>query len=502
MKFNCPSCGTHLLAEAEAAGTVVRCPGCNNKIQVPLTFTEPEEAPAEPQPGGMPGSADETEGAPGDYAPRKQHKAWQEADPTNPNAYISFGIGLAVTLLWFAVIYFLQAPADTPVAEYSYSQILASIFFKHLSANFANTLLFAWAATICFLKWKILGHQREAMLLDVLPVELGKEINIGNISLFIDHVYLLPIHLRDSLMVNRIRKALEFFEVRPNVTDVSSVMNSQSAIDGARISASYIVVRAFLWAIPLVGFIGTVMGLSHAISGMSFSNVEDVSRIVGSINNVTKGLGSAFDATLVGLIFAVILNFPINALAKQEEETLNDIDAFCNDVLLPRLSAGGADRTKGDMGMVTDLVVKAITGAQQEFLTDLNQLSTKIFDYTNNLDNRVQDFQETVKQEFVCSMGEMRNGVTELSDRLMEATTNLEKRSGEYQQSVIKEFINNMEVSRAQLKKSVADPMEMTSRYVAGIEEGLRGLNKVLAELGEKKIVIQKPGLNWLFWRK
>jgi MotA/TolQ/ExbB proton channel family len=188
------------------------------------------------------------------------------------------------------------------------------LFYKHFEVSFANTLFFAWAAAILYLKLLKLKHQRQAMLLDVLPRALGNEINAGNVSTFIDHVYGLPERLRDSLMVNRIRKALEFFEVRQNVADVSMLMASQSAIDGSRIMGSYIIVRAFLWAIPLLGFIGTVIGLSGAISGMSFSNVEDVSKIVGSINNVTSGLGTAFDATLLGLIFAVFLNFPSTRL--------------------------------------------------------------------------------------------------------------------------------------------------------------------------------------------
>ncbi|MCX6976181.1 MAG: MotA/TolQ/ExbB proton channel family protein, partial [Verrucomicrobia bacterium] len=142
--------------------------------------------------------------------------------------------------------------------------------------------------------------------------------------IFIDHIYRLPFNLRDSLMVNRIRKALEFFEVRQNVSHVSAMMVSQSAIDGSRIMGSYILLRAFLWAIPLLGFIGTVVGLSHAISGMSFGKVEDVGAIMGSINSVTSGLGTAFDATLLGLVFAVILNFPLNSLLKHEDEALND----------------------------------------------------------------------------------------------------------------------------------------------------------------------------------
>ena len=115
---------------------------------------------------------------------------------------------------------------------------------------------------------------------DVLPLEFGQEINSQNVDTFIDHLYNLPHRLRDSLMVNRLRKALELFEVRPSVSDVSGMMSSQSDIDSARIGGSYTMLKAFLWAIPLLGFIGTVVGLSHAIGGMSFGDMANVDAIV------------------------------------------------------------------------------------------------------------------------------------------------------------------------------------------------------------------------------
>ena len=53
-------------------------------------------------------------------------------------------------------------------------------------------------------------------MLDVLPWEMGAEINANNVGSFIDQLYKLPMRLRDSMMVNRIRKGLELFEVRQN----------------------------------------------------------------------------------------------------------------------------------------------------------------------------------------------------------------------------------------------------------------------------------------------
>ncbi len=432
----------HLMAEPEMSGQIVKCPGCSMKFQIP-EMSAADSASSSPQ---------ATATAPGRLNPSgqpQQRKAWKEEDPTNPNAKLSFGIGLGITVLWFIIMYPFQPAHGKATGDFSTGETIANLFYKHFTVSFANTLFFFWAIAICVLKLKKLKHQREALLLDVLPMELGKDINAQNVGRFIDHLYRLPIHLRDSLMVNRIRKALEFFEVRQNVGHVSAMMTSQSAIDGSRIMGSYIMVRAFLWAIPLLGFIGTVIGLSHAISGMSFGSVEDVSKIVGSINNVTSGLGTAFDATLLGLIFAVTLNFPLNSLGKHEEETLNDIDAFCNEVLLPRLN-DGAGAGGGDFNAVADSVVKALGAAQQEFLTDLNELSTRMIDYANNLDRRTE----------------------------------------EQQQTVMNEFVTNMTAMRTQVEMNLSENMRVTSQYVGGLDAGIRGLNTALEKLGERQITV------------
>lgn len=466
MKFKCPSCGMSLKAEPEMVGKIVRCPGCNTKLQIPETLEAPSTpAPSIPPPsvgvpppssGGLvppPSAASSTPAVPHHehFVPTKtQRVGWKEQDPTNPNGFVCFGIGLVLTLTWFGFMFPLQAPHGKDVSQFTSGEFLANVFYKHFTVSFINTLFFCWAATIIYLKLKKLRHQREALLLDVLPMELGQEINGENVASFIDHVYNLPRRLRDSMMVNRIRKALELFEVRQNVADVASMMTSQSNIDAARIGGSYIMLRAFLWAIPLLGFIGTVVGLSHAISGMSFGNVEDVAKVVSSINNVTSGLGTAFDATLLGLVLAVSLNFPMNALSKHEDEMLNDIDAFCNEVLLPRLNGGSG--TAGDMGAVADSVIRGLSTAQKEFLTDLNVLSQRMNDYATNLDKRSDAFQATVTKQFVTNMTEMRTGIETL----------------------------------------LRDATKTSAQYLGALETGIRGLNTVLAELGQKQIVIQQ----------
>ena len=434
-----------LKAEPDQAGKIVRCPGCNTKLQIPENIApSPSEIPPPDAPG--------LENFENNYAPqRPQRLGWKETDPTNPNGFVTFGIGIVITLAWFGIVYPFVPKPSIPVSDYTSMQWLGNLFFKHFTVSFMNTLFFCWAAAIIYMKVQKLRHQREALLLDVLPLEFGQEINSQNVEAFIDHLYNLPHRLRDSLMVNRLRKALELFEVRQSVSDVSGMMSSQSDIDSARIGGSYTMLKAFLWAIPLLGFIGTVVGLSHAIGGMSFGDMANVDAIVKSLSAVTSGLGTAFDATLLGLVLAVSLNFPMNALAKSEDEMLNDIDAFCNEVLLPRLN-DGAGAANGDVSAIADSVLKGLAGAQKEFLVDLNELSKRMNDYATNLDRRSNAFQATVT----------------------------------------KEFVTNMTAMRTEVEGALRDSMRLTSQYIAALETGVRGLNTVLKELGEKQVIVQQ----------
>jgi len=298
------------------------------------------------------------------YAPPKPKRTgWIETDPTNPNMWVSFGIGFVIFVVVLGVLYPFQPAATKAVANWNTMEYLANVLYKHLLVNAMNVLFFAWAAACLYLKVGKWRHQSQALLLDVLPTELGNEITSQNVGHFIDHVYSLPVKLRDSMMVNRIRKALELFESRPSVADVATMMHSQSDIDGARINGSYTMVKAFLWAIPIMGFIGTVLGLSHAIGGMNFASMEKMDEVTSTIGAVVSGLGTAFDATLVGLVLAVGLNFPMNTLLKMEDDNLSNIDAFCNEVLLPRLNDGSGGAIGSALGGETGAFVQALAQA-------------------------------------------------------------------------------------------------------------------------------------------
>ncbi len=474
MKFKCPTCDMSLQAEADASGKVVRCPSCEAKIQIPAFHI-----PAPSLPGGVAGPWDgekqhEVAGAAGEVAmqsysapqEKPERTGWAETDPTNPNMLVACTMGIVLTIVWLGLLMPFIPPDKLPMAEYNGMQLLSNLFFKHLLVSATNTFFFAWAMSIIYLKIVKLRHQKAALWLDVAPREIATEINRENVGEFIDHIYSLPPRLRDSLMVNRIRKALELYEIRPIVADVSGAMSSQSDIDSMRIGGSFTMLKAFLWAIPILGFVGTVMGLSQSIGGMNFGAMEDISQVKVTLGNVVGGLGTAFDATLLGLVFAMILNFPLNAMMKAEDDNLTNIDAFCNDVLLPRLTDGASEDLNskfggGETGAFVAALVKALGSAQAELLNDLKAVT------------------ESVKEQ----------------------AANLDKRADAHAVQVATEFSKTMIKLREDLSETVNESVAKTTDYVRTLASALQGLNGVLKDLGEKQVIIQQVKKKGFFSR-
>jgi hypothetical protein len=107
------------------------------------------------------------------------------------------------------------------------------------------------------------------------------------------------------------------------------------------VDSSYTIVKVFIWAIPILGFIGTVLGISTAVSSFDLEAAGSIEVIQKQLGEVTGGLSEAFDTTLISLIFSLCVMFPTSLLQKAEEDILNQVDDYCNEYLLKRLREPG-----------------------------------------------------------------------------------------------------------------------------------------------------------------
>lgn len=239
------------------------------------------------------------------------------------------GLGLEIIFYLFLFVFLLS---DS-------TKILYDYFYERGWVPYVLTYLACWSFAILFFKSKKLKNQQNVMQFKLLPEDISQDIRADNLGEFYAHVKRLGFEPRQSFLLTRILRGIEHFSVRKNHTETADMLKSQSEIDATMVDSSYVLIKVFIWAIPILGFIGTVLGISDAVSsfGGEMGAAADIEVIKEQLGQVTGGLSEAFDTTLVSLIFSLFVMFPTSVMQKNEEDLLNKVDEYCNEYFLKRL---------------------------------------------------------------------------------------------------------------------------------------------------------------------
>ncbi len=108
----------------------------------------------------------------------------------------------------------------------------------------------------------------------------------------------------------------------------SVVPATERALDAchADVRSDYKALTAILWLVPLSGFLGTVVGMSAAISSFDVL-ISGAGAQLSSLAPAVAGLATAFDTTLVALSLVVPLKLMEVSLERADERLLSDLDA-------------------------------------------------------------------------------------------------------------------------------------------------------------------------------
>jgi biopolymer transport protein ExbB/TolQ len=141
------------------------------------------------------------------------------------------------------------------------------------------------------------------------------------------------------ILLNRIDLALANLHNIGHAADVATILKIQAENDEAQVASSYGLVQGFMWAIPVLGFIGTVLGLSEAIGafGGTIKAGGDMNAIRSSLESVTGGLATAFETTLVALVCALLLQLLVSFLQARESDFLDSCNDICHKHLAGKL---------------------------------------------------------------------------------------------------------------------------------------------------------------------
>jgi biopolymer transport protein ExbB/TolQ len=201
------------------------------------------------------------------------------------------------------------------------------------------TLISVWALFLLGAKLHRLRKERAVLEQDILTVGADGRLGPEDAASALDALSAESSDVTESFLARRLERALRHFQSRRRSVELVEFLALESRSDEGRVDASYGLVRVFVWAVPTLGFIGTVIGIGAAVAGFS-ETLEAASSLDGmkeSIGLVTGGLGVAFDTTLLALVMSILIMFPASAVQRIEESFIGDVDDYCALHLIPKL---------------------------------------------------------------------------------------------------------------------------------------------------------------------
>jgi len=185
--------------------------------------------------------------------------------------------------------------------------------------EYVQSTLFCVAAVILVMKTLQFTFELQAAALP-LP-SLGENPDSRETAGAIQHVLAqLPRRLRTAWFAVRLADIAEFLRHRPTAAGLEDHAQRLAVSAADRHHDSHAQLQTIIWAIPILGFLGTVMGITLAIANVTPEQLDT------SLNTVTAGLAVAFDTTAVALTQSILIVFAGFFVKRNEAALLQSID--------------------------------------------------------------------------------------------------------------------------------------------------------------------------------
>ena len=257
----------------------------------------------------------------------EQRLAFPGGRYTSVNTWLSALLACVLAVVFYATLFFVR---ESPFAR---------MFFDTTLVPYAIVLLSAWALAILLIKSRKLAFQRKTLSYSVVPEDHDFVLSSATVDVVMDNIYATVDDPKYFVLFNRIVIALSNLRNLGRVSDVDDILRSQASHDQSMMETSYSLVAGFVWAVPVLGFIGTVIGLSQAIGefGSVLQGSGELAEIKDALKGVTGGLATAFQTTLQALVAALIIQLIQTFLKKSEDDFMDACSEYCTRHVVSKL---------------------------------------------------------------------------------------------------------------------------------------------------------------------
>jgi biopolymer transport protein ExbB/TolQ len=373
------------------------------------------------------------------------------------------GLPLAAGLLWLIHSGPLQ---ESPLAHY-----------VHNPVEWVEVLLFGCALGALGGKLWGYGRERRACKTDVLTPWDGKPVPVATATELLAGVGRLPRRLQGTFLFRRVTGVLDFLCSRGSAAELDDHLRTLSDNDVMALEGSYGLVRFITWAVPILGFLGTVLGITQSISGVTPEKLET------NLSAVTDGLAMAFDTTALALALTMITMFCSYLVDRLEQGVLETVDQYADRQLAHRFErptlAGGGEAVE---------LVRRHTQTLVQALDQLVQRQAAVWAQSFEEAGRRQvKLEEQIGQRLSASLETALERTLEAHGRRLAA---LEKQAVEQSGALLERL--------AALASTVRDAGREQQAALAKVGQAVAGQVEAVARLheGEKQLLRLQEGLH------
>ena len=173
-------------------------------------------------------------------------------------------------------------------------------------------ILMLWSLSIMGYKSRIAMREKSMLSERFFNLAEGTKILPQDVNQLIRPIESISQEKDFFLLPRTLKAALSRFEVTNNVQFASEAIDGVCEAENDRLDSELSMIRYITWAIPSIGFIGTVRGIGAAL-GQAHEAMQ------GDIAGVTSSLGVAFNSTFIALLISMVVMFFMHQLQLMHE---------------------------------------------------------------------------------------------------------------------------------------------------------------------------------------
>jgi len=238
-------------------------------------------------------------------------------------------IGTSLGIGFYAIL--LKGSLEAPLLE--------RYFASHPVAYVATMMFFIGLAALLVRALNLAGQFFWLGKTRLSPIPSGRQ-PVSEAGPLLSEIQALPAGAQHGYLGSRLGQAIDSVRRNGSADGLDDDLKYLSDMDADRQHDAYSLVRIIIWATPMLGFLGTVIGITQALGDLATRQLGGDLQV--AMQGLLSGLYVAFDTTALALSLSILLMFLQFLVERCETQLLSVVDRRTDSELVGRFQQAGS----------------------------------------------------------------------------------------------------------------------------------------------------------------